>query len=104
MYGMMPPGFPGMPGMDMLGKGGKTPATANIQIHLTLLPLQEGLVNEMVHLLAHHQGQALLQEMEEITKMEGPHQADLLLHQCHKPLQGHLLHLLLLQWLECLEE
>ena len=81
MYGMMPPGFPGMPGMDMLGKGSKAPATANIQIHLTLLPLQEGLVNEMVHLLAHHQEKVLLQEMEEITKMKAQHQADLLLFQ-----------------------
>merc|ERR1719206_814039 len=26
MYGMMPPGYPGMPGMDMFGKGAKTPA------------------------------------------------------------------------------
>merc|ERR1712106_542340 len=26
MYGMMPPGYPGMPGMDMSGKGAKTPA------------------------------------------------------------------------------
>ena len=104
MNEMMPPGFPGMPGRDMFNKGGKASATAKDTKSPHHAPSPRGSSQQDNPSPHPPSKQALLQEMEEITKTEDPHQTDLLLHQCHKPLKGHLLHLLLLQWLECLEE